>query len=167
MMKRARQQPGLFWTESGAAYAVDWFAGGTDAAFFCLTHIHCDHTAGLFDEGKNSRARREWTRRGGPRIVCSSQTKTLLVARGVNPGRIEALPLHQPCAVPVDGGQSGPCVTLFDANHCIGLTCSLCPDELIALVVTAHRANRLCHVSRAVGQYPQPAHRRLAVRKRD
>lgn len=136
----SRRQPGLFWTESGDAYAVDWFAGGAQqASFYCLTHIHSDHTAGLFDEG-TSRAKREWTRRGGPRIVCSTQTKALLVARGVNAGRIEELPLHQPCAVPVNCGQSGPsaCLTLLDANHCIGPICLPCPDELVALLVTAH-----------------------------
>jgi hypothetical protein len=109
-------------TDEGGSYCVDWFGGGTDGVgLVLLTHMHADHVSGLFDAaGAPARA---WARRAGPRIVCSEQTKVLLVARGVPSCRVEALPLLEPCAVLVAGAagsRSGPTVTLIDANHCPG-----------------------------------------------
>ena len=118
-MRRGERAPGVFSTEEGVTYAVDWFAGGDAVGVYLLSHMHTDHTAGLFD-GDSGKAKREWSRRAGSKIVCSAQTKALLVASGVSACRIEALPLNQPCAVSVEGGRSGPCVTLIDANHCPG-----------------------------------------------
>ena len=97
---------------------MDWFAGGDGVALYLLTHMHTDHLSGLFEA--RGRVHSTWARRTGPRIVCSAQTKALLVARGVPGCRICELPLNQSCAVNVGGGSSGPTVTLFDANHCPG-----------------------------------------------
>ena len=104
-------------TDEGNRYSVDFFGGTDRVGLYLLTHAHADHVAGLFDS--TGRVVGAWARRVGPRIVCSAQTKALLVARGVPSCRVEALPLLQPCAVRM-GGASGPTVTLIDANHCPG-----------------------------------------------
>jgi DNA cross-link repair 1B protein len=108
----------VYATDAGGGYCVDWFAGGEGVSLYLLTHMHTDHLSGLFEA--RGRVHSKWARRTGPKIVCSAQTKALLVARGVPGCRVCELPLNQPCAVNVGGGSSGPTVTLFDANHCPG-----------------------------------------------
>lgn len=111
--------PAALWheTDEGNCYSVDFFRGTDRVGLYLLTHAHADHVAGLFDS--KGCVVGTWARRVGPRIVCSAQTKALLVARGVPSCRVEALPLLEPCAVRV-GGAVGPTVTLIDANHCPG-----------------------------------------------
>jgi hypothetical protein len=104
-------------TDEGNCYSVDFFRGTDCVGLYLLTHAHADHVAGLFDS--KGCVVGTWARRVSPRIVCSAQTKALLVARGVPSCRVEALPMLEPCAVRV-GGAGGPTVTLIDANHCPG-----------------------------------------------
>ena len=114
----AGRRPGVFHTADGDTYAVDWFGGGDAVGVYFLTHMHTDHTSGLFDE--SGKVKNEWSRRVGPKLVCSAQTEAMLVACGISAGRIETRPLNQPSSVSVEGGAGGPCVTLIDANHCPG-----------------------------------------------
>jgi len=101
-------------TSEGDSYCVDWFGSGADLYF--LSHMHTDHLVGIFKQ--NGSVTGEWETQTGAKIVCSEQTKDLLVARGLPGNRVVAKPMGEACFVPI--GSGGPTFVLINANHCPG-----------------------------------------------